>query len=115
MSRIAEIGRCIGCDRPGRLWDGVCDACLTQRGRKWAVMSYKCRTDPEFALAVYSQITTDRGRELFLRVYGASALRAKGSTIAEVRAKSSCGTWAWEAELTVPPPRGSESHREGGP
>ncbi len=74
MSRIAEIGRCIGCDRPGRLWSGVCDACLTQRGRKWAVMSYRCRTDPEFALAVYSQITTDQGRELFLRVYGPAVL-----------------------------------------
>jgi hypothetical protein len=37
-------------------------------------MSHRCRTDAEFALAVYSQITTDRGRELFLRAYGASAL-----------------------------------------
>jgi hypothetical protein len=103
VSRIAEIGRCIGCDRPDRLWDGVCDACLTRRGRKWAVMSCRCRTDPEFALAVYSQIMTDRGRELFLRVYGASALRAKGSTIGDVREKSSRRSWEWEAELTVPP------------
>jgi hypothetical protein len=65
--------------------------------------------DPEFALAVYSQIKTDRGREMFLTVYRVGALRGKGSTIAAVRAKQSGGTWAWEAELTVPPPReGSE-------
>jgi hypothetical protein len=74
-NRIPVIGRCIGCDRPSRLHDGVCGACLTRRGRGWAVMSYKCRTDPEFALAVHSRIKTERGRELFLRAYGASLLR----------------------------------------
>jgi hypothetical protein len=68
-------------------------------------MSQRCKTDPEYALAVYAQITTDRGREMFLRVYGACVLRGQGSTIAEVRAKQSGGRWTWEAELTVPPPR----------
>jgi hypothetical protein len=67
-------------------------------------MSQRCRTEPEFALAVYAQIETDRGREMFLTVYGATALRGRGSTIAEARKKKSGGTWAWEAELTVPPP-----------
>jgi hypothetical protein len=67
-------------------------------------MSHRCRTEPEFALAVYAQIKTDRGREMFLTVYGAPALRGKGSTIAQVRKKVSGGIWAWEAELTVPPP-----------
>jgi len=96
--RVDEIGRCIGCDRPSRLSNGICHACLTQRGRRWAEMSHMCRTNPEFALDVYSQIKTDRGRELFLRAYGAGALRANGSSIAEVRAKQSGGAWAWEAE-----------------
>jgi hypothetical protein len=102
---LPQIGRCIGCDRPFRLYDGVCEACLTRRGRRWAEMSSRCRTDPEFALAVYSRITTDRGRELFLTVYGVGALRGKGSTIAAARAKQSGETWAWGAELTMPPPR----------
>ena len=105
MSNVVQIGRCIGCDRRARLDDGVCEACLTRRGRRWAEMSHRCRTDPEFALAVYSQIKTDSGRALFLSVYGANALRAKGSTIAAVREKVSGGTWCWDAELTVPPPR----------
>jgi hypothetical protein len=73
-NRIPEIGRCIGCDRPGRLDDGVCEACLTRRGRRWAEMSRRCRTEPEYALAVYAQIKTDRGRKLLLRAYGASVL-----------------------------------------
>jgi hypothetical protein len=69
-------------------------------------MSQRCRTDPEFALAVYAQIKTDCGREMFLTVYGAAALGGRGSTIAEVRKNVTGGTWAWEAELTVPPPTG---------
>jgi hypothetical protein len=72
---IPEIGRCIGCDRPSRLHDGVCEACLTQRGRSWAVTSHRCRTEPKFALAIYGRLKTDRGRELFLRAYRASVLR----------------------------------------
>jgi hypothetical protein len=71
-------------------------------------MSYKCRTDPEYALTVYSKIKTDRGRELFLRVYGVGALRARGSTIAAVRAKQRGGTWEWEAQMAVPPPGDSD-------
>ena len=72
--RTFEIGRCIGCDRPAHLDDGVCEACLAGRGRRWAEMSHRCRTDPKFALAVYAQIKTDRGRELFLRAYGPGVL-----------------------------------------
>ena len=74
-ARIPEIGRCIGCDRSARLYAGVCEACLSRRGRKWAEMSHRCRTEPEFALAVYTQIKTDRGRELFLWMYGRESLR----------------------------------------
>lgn len=67
-------------------------------------MSNRCRTDPEFALAVYERITSDRGRELFLRMYGERALRGRGSTIAELRRQATGSVWIWEAELTVPPP-----------
>ena len=104
-ARIPEIGRCIGCDRSARLYDGVCEACLSRRGRKWAEMSHRCRTDPEFALGVYAMIKTDRGRALFLTVYGTSVLRGRGSNIGAVRDKASGKAWAWEPELTVPPPR----------
>jgi len=76
---IPTIGRCIGCDRPSRLKNGVCEPCLTRRGRKWAVMSYRCRTEPEFALAVYVSIKTERGRELFLWMYGDGALLRRKS------------------------------------
>jgi hypothetical protein len=105
---MAQIGRCVGCDRPARLDDGVCEACLSRRGRRWAEMSHRCRTEPEFALAVYAKIKTDRGREMFLTAYGHTALRGEGSTIAKVRNKMSGGTWAWEAEMTVPPPQVEE-------
>lgn len=105
MSNVVHIGRCIGCDRPGRLDNDVCDACLTRRGRKWAEMSNRCRTDPEFALAVYERIGSDRGRELFLRMYGEAALRGRGSSIAKERSRSTRLSWVWEPELTLPPSR----------
>ncbi len=67
---IPQIGRCIGCFRPARLDDGVCRPCLTQRGRWWAEMSHRCRTDPEFARAVYERIGYERGRRIFVLMYG---------------------------------------------
>ncbi len=103
---LPQIGRCIGCDRPARLDDGVCEACLTRRGRRWAEMSSRCRTDPEFALAVYSRIQTDRGRELFLRMYGRALLLAQGSTIADARERLGKKVRDSDPELTIPPPRG---------
>lgn len=104
MSNVVHIGRCIGCDCPSRLDDGVCEACLTRRGRKWAEMSNRCRTDPEFALAVYARIEGDRGRELFLTMYGAGVLRGHGNTIDPVRKALKRGRWEWEPELTMRPP-----------
>jgi hypothetical protein len=101
---IPEIGRCIGCDRMARLYRRACKPCLTIRGRRWIAMSHQCRTDPEFALEVYSELKTDRAREVFLRMYGASALRGRGSTIAAVREKQSRRAGEREAEVTVPPP-----------
>jgi len=106
---IPQIGKCIGCDRADRLHDGVCEACLTRRGRKWAEMSNRCRTDPEFALTVYEKIATDRGRQLFLTMYGRAALRGRGNTISDVR-RMKKPEWEWEPELTFPPP----APREGG-
>lgn len=77
-ARATEIGRCIGCDHPSRLHDGACDRCLTLRGRRWIIMSARCRIDPAFALEVFSRITDDRGRGLFLRMYGPGVLIQAG-------------------------------------
>jgi hypothetical protein len=102
---IAQIGRCIGCDRADRLNDSVCKACLTRRGRKWAEMSHRCRTEAEFALNVYERISSDRGREIFLRLYGEAVLRGRGNTIGMFRSKAAQSKWSWDAELTVFPPK----------
>lgn len=104
---IAQIGRCLGCDRVERLDDGVCEACLTRRGRKWAEMSNRCRTDPEFAASIYERIETDRGREMFLAAYGKSLLAGRGNSISAVR-RQERSTWEWEPELTYPPPAPSD-------
>ncbi len=70
-----EIGRCRGCDRPSRLEDGVCKGCLTspRRGRKWAEMSHRCRTDKSYALACYNACKTADGKKLFEIMYGLPA------------------------------------------
>jgi len=74
-----QIGPCKGCGRsrdsdgfPLRLDDGVCKGCLESkgRGRKWAEMSHRCRTDGAFALTVYNSIQNDTGRKLFELMYG---------------------------------------------
>jgi hypothetical protein len=36
LCEVISLGRCMGCDRVGRLDDGVCLDCLERRGRKWA-------------------------------------------------------------------------------
>lgn len=79
MSTLPTIGRCKGCDAVRRLDEGVCHACLVPpRGRVWARMSHRVRTDPEFALAVYRRITTDAGRRTFVRAYGLPEEAAHG-------------------------------------
>jgi hypothetical protein len=69
---MSQIGRCKGCYEVNRLDDGVCSVCLnhTLRGRSWADMSHKCRTDPAYALAVYCHIKTETTRENFVKMYG---------------------------------------------
>ena len=74
LNEPAEIGRCIGCWEPARLNDGACSACITQRGSRWIIMSARCRIDPDFALEVFRRIKDDRGRRLFLRMYGPALL-----------------------------------------
>jgi hypothetical protein len=80
---IAEIGPCIGCARPARLDDSVCRACLERRGRRWAEMSHRCRTDPAFARAVYGGLTTARAKALFRFLYGERVLEGKSRGIAQ--------------------------------
>ena len=71
MTPIPTIGRCIGCDAVHRLDDGVCRECLAPpRGRVWARMSHRVRTNPAYAFAVYRAIQSDFGRRIFVRVYG---------------------------------------------
>lgn len=67
-----QIGKCKGCNQPSRLDDGVCYSCLShpKRGRKWAEMSNRCRTDPSFSLSVYCRIRTARGREIYEEFFG---------------------------------------------
>ncbi len=78
MSQIHQavvcVGRCIGCDVMARLDEGVCEACLhdPKRGRRWAEMSHRVRTDLDFARYVYARIPSASGRALFRRMYGAA-------------------------------------------
>jgi hypothetical protein len=87
--KISQIGRCRGCDRAKQLDEGVCRECLDapNRGRKWAEMSYRCRTEPDFALAVFLKIQSERGREIFVKSYGLppGAERALGPRVHSVQ------------------------------
>ena len=78
MRELVEIGRCLGCDRMQRLDAGVCRACLESplRGRAWAEMSHRCRTDAAFAQQVYDRIASARGRALFAFMHGDPRRRA---------------------------------------
>ena len=82
---MIQIGHCKGCDKFTRLDGediftevaskhifGICQDCLIhpKRGRKWADMSHRIRTDPNFALGVYLQIRTAGGRKIFVGNYG---------------------------------------------
>jgi len=78
MSEVTAIGRCKGCDQARRLDDGVCNECLShpKRGRKWAEMSHRIRTEPNFALKSFNEIGVRKpaheitGKTLFIRDYG---------------------------------------------
>lgn len=69
---VVSIGCCKGCTVRARLDDGVCRECLSspRRGRAWALMSERVRTNREFAVVTYNRIKTDAGREVFVRMYG---------------------------------------------
>ncbi len=102
MSDVVHIGRCLGCDKCARLDGGVCMECLSspRRGRRWAELANRCRTEPEFALAVYAQIRTDRARAMFLSIFGAALLRAGISSLPAIRQRSNDS----ESELVILPP-----------
>jgi len=72
VSVVARIGPCKGCARVARLDDGVCLGCLgsPRRGRRWAELGDRVRRDPELARQVFDAITSDRGRRLFVTMFG---------------------------------------------
>lgn len=107
MNDIATIGRCIACNRPSRLHNGICEACVTRRGPRWAELARWCRRDVEFALALYESLASDRGRSLFLEIYGESLVRGASST---GRVPLYARTWTCSSEGAIPPPpmRGDE-------
>lgn len=71
---LVHIGLCLGCARRAILDDGVCAPCLAPpRGRRWAQLSHRARTDLAFALAVYAAIGTEGGRRMFAGMYELAA------------------------------------------
>lgn len=70
MGNVAYIGKCMGCTRMRALDAGVCEWCLTKRSRGWAERAHLCRTDPVYAASVYSTLTTDHRRRLFILFFG---------------------------------------------
>ena len=69
-------------------------------------MSSRCRSDPEFALSVYARIATDRGRAMFLEIYGASLVRGASTTGRVPRAERTGEREEEELEIRPPPPEG---------
>jgi hypothetical protein len=74
---VSQIGRCKGCDKPKQLDDGVCQECLTHptrkiggSARKWAEWAHRCRTEPDFHLAVYMAAKTDQGKARIVAAFG---------------------------------------------
>jgi hypothetical protein len=77
---LPVIGRCAACARGARLDEGVCAACLRPpRGRRWAELAARVRTDSAFAVAVYLAIESPAGRCLFVVMFGFPADRARDS------------------------------------
>lgn len=70
-NNLVHIGACLGCERRAVLDAGVCAPCLTPpRGRRWAELSHRARTDASFALACYRCIASEAGRRMFAAMYG---------------------------------------------
>jgi hypothetical protein len=86
MTKISEIGSCIGCNRRDILDGGVCNKCLTgpNRGRKWAVMMHKCRINPDYANTIYNSIGTEQGKKLFIMLFGSDVITNLNNKIATI-------------------------------
>lgn len=84
MGEVTHVGRCVGCNRFRVVdaTDSICNDCLTSplRGRRWALNMERCRTDPEFARAVYDAIGSDRGRRIFIALLGVPRTYTEGET-----------------------------------
>ena len=68
---VIQIGRCIGCNKMGRLDDGVGKCCLEhpKRGRKWAITASKLRKDEFYRQFMYDRISP-KNRAKFIEMFG---------------------------------------------
>jgi hypothetical protein len=83
VAAVTRVGRCVGCNRFRAVDadDSICNECLTSkplRGRRWALMVLRCRTDPRFAREVFDAIRSDHGRLLFIKLLGVPRPCAEG-------------------------------------
>lgn len=56
---IAQVGRCVGCNRFGRLrgpWSDACIVCLRRCTARFLELARRVRRDPSFAAEVYRQL-----------------------------------------------------------
>lgn len=76
MGEVIQIGRCMGCELPARLDEGVCQRCLRDpsRGRCWAETARRIRTEPAFACKVFLKLGSGSARSEFLRFFGEHVL-----------------------------------------
>ncbi len=73
---MTTIGTCIGCDRTVIVnEESICSLCLQPpRGRRWAHILNRVRTDRAYALAMYCRIQSAEKRAIFERFYGRPTL-----------------------------------------
>lgn len=74
MSVVVRIGRCVGCNRFGRLGgpcEDACDDCLfgLRRGPRWLELARRVRSDPGFAAQAYAALP-ESWRDHFHAVFG---------------------------------------------
>ncbi len=104
----AQRACCFDCGVAVHVQGSPCDACLVHRAPRWAEMLARCETDPDFALAVFSQATSDHARAVFLALFGSRMMVGRGTTKLTLGGGSpSAGPSApreWTCRTTMLPP-----------